>query len=70
MNNKLKEGDTFRMGAVDCHITGTATFSGQDHYGFTFIHNGKPGQPPKLGCGWMPVYFVENFTGYHHNGGK
>lgn len=64
MDAKLKIGQKFAMGRIDCTITSTATFSGELHYGFTFIHDLKPGEAPKLGCGWMPVYFVENFTGH------
>lgn len=61
---KLQVGDQFSMGRITCTITKVTSFSGEPHYGFTFMHDTAPGEPYRFGCGYMPVYFVENFTGY------
>lgn len=53
-------GEQFNMGAIVCTITATSSFSGTEHYGFTYEYdNGK------LGCGWMPVLFVHRLAGHH-----
>lgn len=59
MKNQLNIGETFHMGNIECTITQISAFSGTAHYGFTYEYdNGK------LGCGWMPVLFVDRFSGH------
>lgn len=57
--NKLNVDDTFQMGTIRCLITIVDAFGNTPHYGFVYqLPNGK------YESGWMPVYFVDNFTGH------
>lgn len=60
---QLKEGERFNMGQVQCTITKISTFSGEPHYGFTYMKDVAPGEWA-YGCGWMPCVLVHQFTGY------
>jgi hypothetical protein len=62
---KLKANDQFHMGQIVCTITQIGEFSGEPHYGFTYVREHGPNIQTQYGCGWMPVFFVENFTGYN-----
>lgn len=64
---KLAEGQQFNMGQIACTITRITEFSGEQHYGFTFVKDFGPEKVTQYGCGWMPVFFVDNFTGFNPN---
>lgn len=57
----LTEGCRFAMGRFQCTITKISSFGSTPHYGF-FYHSDDHG---KIEQGWMPVYFVDNFTGHY-----
>ncbi len=47
------------MGRITCTITIVDGFGNTDHYGFTYQTDEGRHQ-----SGWMPVLFVDNFTGH------
>jgi hypothetical protein len=64
MNAKLSIGQVFTMGNIECRITEIGAFGTTPHYGFTYYQpNEVPGGADFMG-GWMPCFFVDNFTGY------
>lgn len=59
MDAKLKVGQTFAMGRIDCVISVVDRFGMTPHYGFTYRTDAGVFQ-----SGWMPCEFVDNFTGH------
>lgn len=60
----LQPDQTFQIGQIRCTITKIETFNGEPHYGFMFIKSSGPHELTQYGWGWMPVHFVDNFTGH------
>lgn len=63
VQSMLRVGDEFHMGPIACKVTAIDSFGTTPHYGFTYYNNDGD-----FHSGWMPVLFVDQFTGHQMRG--